>query len=109
MRNSAENHGLCVLKKQIIKRKIDPTQSSSVYYSKVRYDIRRRIYPDTELLIIEIVPKSEITKKLLVQTLMYMQREFTSVITVPKNSADLTKEDLQKFESLYECTVVHTY
>jgi hypothetical protein len=94
-----------VLKRQIIRRKVDPTRIVPDYYRQVKNDIRRKIDIDAELLIIEIVPKSEITKKWIVETLMYLQREFTSIITVPENTSDIKKEDFEEFERRYDCVI----
>jgi hypothetical protein len=37
---------------------------------------------------------------------MYLQREFTSIITIPENSANIPKEELEEFERHYDCTIL---
>lgn len=96
-----------VLKTQIIKRKVDIDRLTGAYYQQVKNDIKRKIRDDTELLIIKITPKNEISEKCIVDCLMYLQREFTSIITIPENKADMKKEDFKEFEIMYNCTIIY--
>jgi hypothetical protein len=95
-----------ILKVQIIKRKVDPECLTGSYYSQVKNDIKRKIKEDTELLLIKIIPKNPISEKWILETLMYLQRELTSVVTVPKNTVNMKKEDFEEFEKMFNCNIL---
>jgi hypothetical protein len=94
--------------KQIIKRKVDPERLTCEYYSQVKRSIKKRIKIDTELLIIEIIPKTTITEKWVVDCLLSLQREFTSIIAIPKNTVDMKKEEIEEFETVFNCSILRS-
>ena len=94
-----------VPKVQIIKRKVDPVRLNGKYYKQVKNSIKRKIEDDTELLLIEIIPSEPITEKWIVESFMYLQRELTSVITIPKNTANMKKENYIEFEKIFDCII----
>jgi hypothetical protein len=95
-----------VLKKQIIRRKFNTDRLTGKYYQQVRNDIKRKINSDTELLIIEIIPKNIISEKCILESLMYLQRELTSVVTVPKNTVNMEKKEFEEFERMFNCNIL---
>ncbi|WP_292378398.1 hypothetical protein [Methanosarcina sp. UBA289] len=100
------NFNQFALKMQIIKRKVDPECLTGLYYSQVKHDIKRKIKDDTELLLIRIIPKNPISEKWILESLMYLQREFTSIITVPKNNVNMKKEEFEEFEMMFNCNIL---
>ena len=100
------NNGQFIPKKQIIQRRIDPKLMSGKYYAQVKRSIKKRIKDDTELLIIQIIPKNEISEKCIVHCIMCLQREFTSIITIPMNTVDMKKEEFDEFEIVFDCNIL---
>ncbi|WP_048127348.1 hypothetical protein [Methanosarcina lacustris] len=96
-----------VPKVQIIKRRVDPARLTGAYYAQVKYDIKRKINDDTELLIIKIIPKCQITKKWVLMSFLDLQRELTSIITIPENSANIEKKEFDEFERMFNCTICY--
>lgn len=94
------------LKVQIIKRKVDPNKLTGKYYQQVRSDIRRKIKADTELLLIEIIPREPISKQWILESFLHLQRELTSVITVPENTVNMKKEEFEEFEKIFDCNII---
>jgi hypothetical protein len=90
------------------------------YYSEVRRSINRKIKSDTELLTIKIIPvvkdefplneygikDGKLSDKAIVEALMYLQREFTPIITIPENNSNLTEDDYKEFETFFNCTIL---
>ena len=101
-----ENSSIDSPKVQIIKRKVNPKLLSGAYYARVKNSIKRSIRGDTELLIIEIIPKDSISEKWILESFLYLQRELTSIITIPKNTVDMKKEDFEEFERTFDASVV---
>lgn len=92
---------------QIIKRKVDPALLSGKYYRQVINDIKRKINDDTELLLIQITTKEPISKQWILESFLHLQRELTSVITVPENTVNMKKEEFEEFERMFNCTIYY--
>ncbi|WP_292378368.1 hypothetical protein [Methanosarcina sp. UBA289] len=93
------------IKLQKITRKVDPDKVTGKYYQQIRNDIKRKIKPDTECLIIEIIFTKYNTHDFITESFMYLQRELTPLITIPKNSCVLSEQSLQEFELVFNCTI----
>ena len=124
------------LKKQTITRKVDINRMARNggyelkngkletinYYSEVKRSLKAKILPDTELLIIKIIPvikdeetlnryavnvkDGKLVSGWLTASLMDLQREFTSVVTLPENSSGMSEADITEFEMMFNCTVL---
>jgi hypothetical protein len=94
------------LKVQIIKRKVNPELLTGLYYSQVKNSIKRKIKDDTELLLIKIIPKKPISEKWILESFLHLQRELTSVITVPENIVNMKKEEFEEFEQVFDCNIL---
>jgi hypothetical protein len=75
-------------------------------YNETKRRIKTHVYNDAEMLIINIIPDTVITEKWIVESLMYLQREFTPLITIPVNVSNLEVTDIIEFERVHQCTII---
>ena len=89
-----------ILKLQIINKKIDTDKLHHNYYSKLRRDIKNQINKDADVLLINLIPKKEINEKYKVESLMYLQREFTDIIIKPTST--VKNEELKEWADYFK-------
>lgn len=68
---------------QIINKKIDVERLNTEYYNRKRFEIRREINEDTDIVLLNLIPSQEIEKRWIVELLLHLQKEFTDILIVP--------------------------
>jgi hypothetical protein len=89
---------------QIINKRVDPSKLSNGYYQRLRYEIKKRIKQDTEILFINFIPKKDINEKWELETLLHLQKEFTNFIIIPPSSID--SSELKEWNDVFNPIVL---
>ncbi len=91
---------------QIIRRKIDPKLLTGRYYGRVKNSIRRNIRDDADILMIQLIPKTPISEKWVLESFLALQREFTPILIQPHNTVNMKEEEIKEFEDIFKASAI---
>jgi len=89
---------------QIINKRIDPKKLNNGYYQRLKCEIKKQIKEETQILIINLIPKTKIDEKWKLETFLHLQKEFTNFIIAPPSSID--SYELQEWNEVFNPAIL---
>jgi len=98
--NSIEKEKFPIDKLRIVNITIDIDKLNGKYYKGKRREIRRKLKDDGYKILINPITNKKIEEKWVVETLMFLQREFTDLIIIPDTTVPDT--ELEEFIEFFK-------